>query len=133
MLPHAQLPDLPAELEQLLSQVPAGKITTYGDLAVALGDVAASRWIGTYLLHDESTHDWPTHRVVRSDGSLGLYAHGDASAKAARLSAEDVAVTDGKVNLDRSGVRKFRTNRPLEALRRMQNRLPEQCVIEPNT
>ncbi len=125
------LPDLPYHLANLLAQVPAGRVTTYGDLAKALGDVVASRWVASFFLHDERSNTWPTHRVLRGDGSLGLYAHGGEDAKAERLADEDVAIVGGKVNLDRYGVRDFQSTRPFEALRRIQDVVPGQCSLQP--
>jgi len=124
------LPDLPAELERLVAQIPSGKVTTYGDLAKALGNVVAARWVGTFLLHDPRSADWPTHRVIRADGSLGLYAHGDEAAKARRLQEEGVRLRRGKVDLNTYGVDSFQTSRPLESLRRLQDRLPSACVLQ---
>ena len=127
------IPNLPAELEQLLQQVPRGSVTTYGDLAKALGNVIAARWVGSFLLHHERSTDWPTHRVVRSDGTLGLYAHGDVEAKAVRLREEGANVMgDGdrlRVNLEAHRHAEFDSTRPLEALRRLQLELPGQCDL----
>ena len=127
-----QLPDLFNDLRELLDQVPAGNVTTYGDLARGLGNVIASRWVAGCLLHDEVSADWPSHRVVRVDGSLGLYAHGDADAKADALRGEGVRVSKGKVDLDLFGVRDFQSTRPLERLRRLQDELPLRCVLTPD-
>lgn len=125
------LPDLMQHLHGLIGQVPPGRVTTYGALAAALGNVVASRWVGHCLLHDDRAADWPTHRVVRHDGSLGLYAHGGPSRKAERLAEEGVAVRRGRVNLDRLGCDQFRSSRPLEQLRNIQNDLRDRCRLEP--
>ena len=127
-----QLPDLFSDLHDLLQQVPRGNVTTYGDLAKALGNVIASRWVASCLLHDEVSASWPSHRVVRADGSLGLYAHGDAEAKADALRADGVRVAKGKVDLNQFGVRDFQSARPLETLRRLQDELLSQCVLTPD-
>ncbi|MCA9268473.1 MAG: MGMT family protein, partial [Planctomycetales bacterium] len=110
-----ELPDMPRLLHGLLMQLPAGRVTTYGDLAKALGDVAASRWAASFLLHDRRAEDWPTHRVVRADGSLGGHMDGTA-AKERRLRAEGVAVIDGRVDLAQHALRDFQCDRPLETL-----------------
>ena len=128
-----QLPDLFSDLHDLLQQVPKGNVTTYGDLAKGLGNVIASRWVASCLLHDEISSRWPSHRVVRADGSLGLYAHGDADAKAEALRAEGVRVSQGKVDLDVFAVRDFQSMRPLEKLRRLQDEIPSRCILTPDT
>ena len=94
------LPDLPAELLKLLVQIPRGRVTTYGDLADALGLRTAARWVGEFLR--EHPHDAETcscHRVVRQGGELGLYVIGrEPAEKTERLQAEEVAVHDRRVD-----------------------------------
>jgi deoxyribonuclease V len=93
------LPDLPAELLKLLAQIPHGRVTTYGDLADALGLRTAARWVGEFLRehpHDDET--CPCHRVVRQGGELGLSVVGrEPEEKAERLQAEGVTVHDRRV------------------------------------
>lgn len=70
------IPDLPSELRRLLDQIPIDRVTTYGDLAAALGDRRAAPWIARSLhgrptagmSHLEHPRAWS---VVRRDGSLG--------------------------------------------------------------
>lgn len=121
--------DLAACLGELLAQVPSGRVTTYGDLARGLGDVVASRWVGHFLLHSRGAATWPAHRVVRSDGTLGLYAHGDAAAKARALAAEGVELCDGRVNLKQFGFAQFHGSRPLQQLFRLQQQLTQQVSL----
>ena len=40
------------DVYQLLLKIPAGKVSTYGDLAKALGNPSASRQIGRILVED---------------------------------------------------------------------------------
>jgi deoxyribonuclease V len=63
------LPDLPAALAALLRQIPSGRVTTFGDLATALGDVAAARWAAQWI-RETATNNLPTHRVVLRTGEL---------------------------------------------------------------
>lgn len=114
------LPDLEHDLMELVGQVPSGRVTTYGTLAEALGNPVAARWVGHYLLHHEHQPDCPCHRVVRADGSLGQYVAGSPADKARRLEEEGVKIPRGIVDLARFGVRDFRSERPLERLRRVQ-------------
>lgn len=64
-----------------LSQVPAGKVTTYKDLAQALG-TGAHRAVGTAMNKNPYAPEVPCHRVVKSDGTLGEYAFGQEKKKA---------------------------------------------------
>lgn len=99
---------LRACLEEALAQVPPGRVTTYGDLARALGDVRAARAVGSILAANERPAQVPCHRVVMADGSLGGYAFGGPGAKARALRAEGVRVAGSRVvGLEAVAVRKF--------------------------
>ena len=126
--PTVQVPDLYAALESLLKQIPPGCVATYGSLARALGDVAAARWIATYLLH-EHVHQptCPCHRVVRLGGDIGAYFTGDPGDKARALQAEGIPVRNGCADIDRFEFADFKTDFPLERLRDSQ-----QVVAETN-
>jgi deoxyribonuclease V len=93
------VPDLQRHLDALLRQVPRGRVTTYGELARALGDVRAARWVGESLLNHPHNDRCGCHRVVRSTGEVGLYVTGDAAEKAARLVRDGITVEDQRVNL----------------------------------
>lgn len=125
------IPDLPAELERLLAQVPISCVTTYGDLARALGDVAAARWVGEYLLMHPHRADCRCHRVVRVTGDVGLYIDRTAGRKAELLRAEGIEIDGNRVDLDRFGYREFRTHSPLGTLGALQRLIPEQLRLVP--
>ncbi len=79
----------------LLLRIPQGKVTTYAEIARALG-TRAWRAVGTAMAKNSQLITVPCHRVVRSDGSIGEYASG-AGKKAALLIEEGVNVHNGKV------------------------------------
>jgi deoxyribonuclease V len=112
------LPDLEAELAELLTQIPRGRVTTYGDLADALGLRTAARWVGEYLREHAHSDECPCHRVVRKGGELGLYVVGrEPHEKVEQLRAEGVPVSDGHVErFDEFVFRDFRTEKPLARL-----------------
>ncbi len=60
----------------MLLRIPEGRISTYGDIAAALGNPGASRAIGRILNKNPNPITVPCHRVVMSDGSIGGYAFG---------------------------------------------------------
>ena len=64
------------DVYDLLQKIPAGKVSTYGDLAKALGNPLASRVIGRILGKNPNPVQVPCHRVVMSNGKLGGYMHG---------------------------------------------------------
>ena len=54
-----------------LLQVPEGKVTTYGDLAKAVGLENVQRVIGTIMKKNPFPVIVPCHIVVKSDGKIG--------------------------------------------------------------
>ena len=124
------IPDLPECLRGLLVQVPRGRATTYGDLADALGDRIAARWVGHFAMHHDHDAHCACHRVVRVDGQLGGYVDGPA-AKRRRLEAEGVAVSGGAVRLAECGFCDFVSERPLDELRRAQEALVKRASLLP--
>ena len=65
-----------SDVYDLLLKIPSGKVSTYGDLAKALGNPFASREIGRILGRNPNPVKVPCHRVVMSDGKVGGYAYG---------------------------------------------------------
>ncbi|MGE3317602.1 MAG: MGMT family protein, partial [Planctomycetaceae bacterium] len=95
-LPLPVIPDLPTTLQLLLDQIPCGQVATYGGLADALGCRTAARWVGEYLRDHPHTARCVCHRVVRIDGSIGLYVTGSSDEKARKLQSEGVLIQDGR-------------------------------------
>jgi methylated-DNA-[protein]-cysteine S-methyltransferase len=67
-----------SDVYDILVHVPKGKITTYGDIAKALGHPNSSRAIGRILNMNPNPVVVPCHRVIMSNGNLGGYAFGSA-------------------------------------------------------
>ena len=81
------------DVYELLLKIPVGKLSTYGDLAKALGKPSASRAIGRILAKNPNPIVVPCHRVVMSDGKLGGYAYGNTR-KRELLEKEGISFTD---------------------------------------
>jgi len=79
-----------------LLQVPEGKVTTYGDLAKAVGLKNGQRIIGTIMKNNPFPVIVPSHRVVRSDGKIGGYTYGEI-VKFKMLTKEGIKIKDGKI------------------------------------
>lgn len=60
---------------KLLSRVPRGKVTTYKELARAIG-TKAYRAVGQAMNRNQKLISIPCHRVVKSNGEIGGYALG---------------------------------------------------------
>ncbi|GAA1830516.1 methylated-DNA--[protein]-cysteine S-methyltransferase [Agromyces salentinus] len=61
---------------QMLREIPYGTTTTYGALAVRLGDRNLARRVGNAVGRNPLSIIVPCHRVVGADGSLTGYAGG---------------------------------------------------------
>ncbi|MFW9923896.1 MAG: MGMT family protein [Candidatus Thorarchaeota archaeon] len=93
---------------RILAEVPKGKVTTYGDLAIELArrdsrySPSASRAVGTTMKNNVCGPYIPCHRVIKSDGSIGNFrggADGAVQEKIQMLRNEGVEVIKGKINL----------------------------------
>lgn len=82
------------EVYSLVQQIPPGYVTTYGDLARALGTRDARR-VGHALHSNPSGVATPCHRVVTKDGKLSeSYAFGGSLEQYAKLQTEGVTFLD---------------------------------------
>jgi methylated-DNA-[protein]-cysteine S-methyltransferase len=94
--------DFSSNVWKLTKQIPRGRVTTYSEIAGALG--SSPRAVGQALKRNPDAPRTPCHRVIRSDGALGGYGGASlegAKRKAALLRSEGVAVRDGRVDLER--------------------------------
>lgn len=83
------------------AQIPPGQVSTYRDIARALGKPASARAVGQALNKSPGMPKVPCHRVVAADGKLGGFAWGPKE-KNKRLAREGVSVAKGKiVNFER--------------------------------
>lgn len=77
----------------LVAAVPAGKVSTYGDIAGAAG-LSSARIVGWIMRTDSS--DLPWHRVITASGRPAPHL---ATRQLERLRAEGVLAVDGRVRL----------------------------------
>ncbi|OGM90171.1 hypothetical protein A2597_02655 [Candidatus Woesebacteria bacterium RIFOXYD1_FULL_46_19] len=88
------------EVYQIARQVPKGKVTTYGEMAKALGTKDA-RKVG-WALHANSDPQTPCHRVVNKDGKLAAnFAFGGEAEQKRRLLVEGITFKGNKVDLEK--------------------------------
>jgi methylated-DNA-[protein]-cysteine S-methyltransferase len=81
-------------------QIPKGKVSTYKDVANAMGS-SAVRAVGT-AMKKNSDKITPCHRVINSNGFVGGY-NGLIGDKIEALKKEGVEVVEGLVNLKKFG------------------------------
>ncbi len=55
---------------QVAPQIPAGKVTSYGAIARAIGSAQSSRMVGYAMNASHNLPDIPAHRVVNRNGLL---------------------------------------------------------------
>jgi len=88
--------NLEQQVYKKLTQVPQGKITTYGELSKAVGLKNGQRVIGQIMKKNPYPVIIPCHRVVKSNGTVGGYAYG-GDIKTNMLQKEGIKIHDGKI------------------------------------
>ena len=113
----------------LVRQIPDGKISTYGAVARALGDIRASRAVGRMMNQNPNADDMPCFKIVYSDGKLGGFGLG-IDDKIRRLKQDDISVKDGRiVDFEDVLFDDFKTDYPLKKLRMEQMELSKKMEI----
>jgi methylated-DNA-protein-cysteine methyltransferase related protein len=80
---------------EVVSRIPYGRVTTYGDVARALGSVRGARMVGWALNSVPDGHGLPCHRVVNRYGELsGGWHFGHPDIMKGLLVAEGVPFVD---------------------------------------
>ena len=88
--------NLDKKIYKKLLEVPEGKITTYGELAKAVGMKNGQRAVGKIMNANPYPVIIPCHRVVKSDGKVGGYFYGQ-NVKINMLKKEGVRIKDDKI------------------------------------
>ena len=88
----------PKKVFDLVSKIPPGSVTTYKEIAIALGAPLNSRVVGNILSQNTDLISVPCHRVIRSDGFLGGYVKGSREKK--RLLEEEGVVFVSETRID---------------------------------
>lgn len=84
------------KVEELMAQVPAGRVTTYGDLAARAGHPYAARIVGGMAHYGDPNLPW--HRLVNRFGGLASGYHGGRRAQEEHLAAEGISCINNVVN-----------------------------------
>ncbi|MGD8823162.1 MAG: methylated-DNA--[protein]-cysteine S-methyltransferase [Anaerolineales bacterium] len=83
-----------------VARVPAGQVTTYGDLARRIQRPQSARAVGQALGHNPIPIVLPCHRVLAADGNLGGYSgRGGIETKRYLLTLEGVDLDAGQLPL----------------------------------
>ena len=78
----------------IVSRIPAGRVTTYGEVARLAGRPGAARAVGN-ILREADRPGLPYHRVIAAGGALGGYSN--LALKRSLLAAEGLTVRPSRV------------------------------------
>lgn len=121
--------DLYKACGDLVNQVPAGQVTTYGSVAKALGDHIARRAVGVVMNTYGPPLKMPCHRVVYAGGGLGGFAYG-LPKKMEMLGEEGVYEDNGKIaDFENILFTDFKTDYPLKKARKEQLALAKKVKL----
>ena len=91
---------------EAVKKIPKGHVATYGQIAEMAGNPRMSRAVGNALHKNPDPLHIPCFRVVNSKGELaGAFAFGGGKAQEELLREDGVEVVDGKVDLEKYGMK----------------------------
>lgn len=90
------------KIYEYLLQIPKGKVTTYGKIALFLGNKKLARYVGNVLHKNPDGNTYPCYKVVNAKGELSKsYAYGGFEEQKRRLENDGVIIVNNKVDLDK--------------------------------
>lgn len=94
--------ELSKKVFEYLLKIPKGKVVTYGQIAVYLGNPGLARAVGNILHSNTDENKYPCFKVVNSKGKLSpSFAFGGADKQKEKLLADGVEVNDYMVDLSK--------------------------------
>lgn len=92
--------EISEQVYELVTQIPMGKVATYGDIARVLG--ISPRYIGFILHNNPYEGKVPCHRVVNSKGVVAAnFAFGGGDSQQKMLKAEGVTLEGNELDISR--------------------------------
>jgi methylated-DNA-protein-cysteine methyltransferase-like protein len=83
---------------QVVRQIPAGKVTSYGAIARAIGSAQSARMVGYAMNASHNMPDIPAHRVVNRNGLLtGKHHFQGTSLMQQLLENEGITVVNNQI------------------------------------
>ncbi len=73
---HIQGTEFQLKVWEALLKIPAGKLVTYFDVAIQIGNPKASRAVGSAIARNPIAYLIPCHRVIKKVGGIGEYRWG---------------------------------------------------------
>ena len=92
---------------EIVKRIPKGKVATYGQVAILIGNANLARTVGNALHVNPDNSTIPCHRVVNREGKVAkLYAFGGSENQKRRLESEGVIFKEnGKIDLIKYGIK----------------------------
>lgn len=87
-----------SQVYKLTILIPRGKVSTYQEIAIALGRPKACRAVGNALNKNPYAPLVPCHRVIKSNGEIGGFASG-VDEKKKILKKEGIKITNNRIDL----------------------------------
>jgi methylated-DNA-protein-cysteine methyltransferase related protein len=85
---------------ETISEIPKGKVASYGQVATVAGIPRGARQVGYALRHLPEQHDVPWHRVLQASGKIAFDKDTPShSEQSKRLLLENVSVIAGRVDM----------------------------------
>ena len=92
--------EITLRIVELIKAIPPGKVSSYGNIAMAAGLRNGARQTVRVLHSLSEKYSLPWHRVIRSDGSIALEAGAGRELQIELLRAEGVEISaDGRVDM----------------------------------
>lgn len=90
------------KIYEFLLTIPKGKVVTYGQIAVYLGNKKLARVVGNILHDNPNELKYPCYKVVNSKGCLSnSFAFGGIEKQKEKLEKEGIVVENYKVDLNK--------------------------------
>lgn len=91
--------DFRSRVEDLVAQIPKGRVMTYGQIALLCGSPRAARIVGGIAHFGDP--DLPWQRVVNKSGGLASGYYGGKEGHKKALEAEGIKATNYKVDVNK--------------------------------
>jgi methylated-DNA-[protein]-cysteine S-methyltransferase len=98
-----EITDFQKKIYELMTRIPKGKVTTYGELAKAMGGSHFSRAVGNAVRNNPFAPTVPCHRVIKSSGDIGGFGGettGENIEKKIKMLQEEGVSVDSSSRID---------------------------------
>lgn len=91
---------LSQKVYEYLTTIPKGKVVTYKQVAVSVGNKGLARVVGNILHKNPDENKYPCYKVLNSKGELAeAFVFGGKEIQKGKLEKEGIKVIDGRVDL----------------------------------